>query len=322
MSLRLPTSRCSRSRPLTRAAAATCTVLAVCATMLGVVPNALAQQPQPQPQQQPAGDQAEARRLFEEGLGFVDSEDWTQALDRFTRSRAIVERPSTVLNIATALSRLGRARESVREFEHYLTIATSPADRAGREQVRALMETTRASIARLTLTVSPGTAAVAVDGELSQVGGDVREILVDPGHRVFVVRAAEHTDQTFELDLPPGARISHTITLARVAAAPTTGTLSVTSNVSTAVISIDGEEAGRGSVSREVPPGRRRIDVRAEDYLPFTEQVDVLAGRTATVRADLVEEGGSVFSSPVFWVITGAVVVGAGVTVGVVVATQ
>lgn len=291
---------------------------------LVLAPRVLAQQPQPQPQpQQPAGDQAEARRLFEEGIHAVDGEQWAEALDRFTRSRAIVERPSTVLNIATALSRLGRARESVREFEHYLTIATSPADRAQREQVRSLMETTRASIARLTLTVAPETAAVTVDGEAMQVGGGVRELLLDPGHRVFVVRAAGHTDQTFELELAPGSRITHSITLARVAAAPTTGTLSVTASVPTAVISIDGEEAGRGSVTRETAPGRRRVDVRAIDYLPFTEEVSVLAGQTATVRADLVEESsGGVFSSPVFWVVTGVVVVGAGVTVGVVVATQ
>lgn len=270
----------------------------------------------------PAGDQAEARRLFEEGIRAIDAQQFEQALDLFTRSRAIVERPSTVLNIATVLSRLGRARQSVHEFERYLEVSDPRADRQAREQVRQLMETTRASIARFVLSVTPATAAVTVDGEVMQIGGELRELQLDPGHHTVTVRAAGHNDQSFEVDLAPGSRSDRIVRLEAVAQAPTTGTLSVTASVPTAEISIDGTVAGRGSVTQTSAPGRRRIDVRAEDYLPFTREVDVLAGQTATVRADLVAESHSVFASPVFWVVTGAVVVGAGVTVGVVVATQ
>ncbi len=65
--------------------------------------------------------------------------------------------------------------------------------------------------------------------------------------------------------------------------------------------------------------GRRSIVVRAPGYTPFTWSGDVVSGTNAAVHVDLqrIPSGGSVFEEPLFWIITGVVLAGAGIGIGV-----
>ena len=55
-----------------------------------------------------ANDVALARQLFEQGIAFVDEEDWTQAADRFQRSLELRPSPIVAYNLGSALVELGR----------------------------------------------------------------------------------------------------------------------------------------------------------------------------------------------------------------------
>jgi hypothetical protein len=65
--------------------------------------------------------------------------------------------------------------------------------------------------------------------------------------------------------------------------------------------------------------GRHSVVVRAPGYTPFTWSGDVVAGTVAAVDVDLqrIPSGGSVFEEPLFWIITGVVLAGAGIGVGI-----
>ncbi|MEM6955233.1 MAG: tetratricopeptide repeat protein [Myxococcota bacterium] len=70
----------------------------------------------------------------------------------------------------------------------------------------------------------------------------------------------------------------------------------------------------------EADPGRRGLTAEREGYEPYTWEGDLSDGETRTLEVEMVEvpsESRSVFRSPIFWAITGAVLVGAGVGVGI-----
>jgi hypothetical protein len=77
--------------------------------------------------------------------------------------------------------------------------------------------------------------------------------------------------------------------------------------------------AADGPTRIECDGGRRSLVVRAPGYTPFTWSGDVVAGTTASVEVELarIPSGSSVFEEPLFWIITGVVLAGAGIGIGV-----
>ena len=187
--------------PVLRASALRiCCVLVV---MASAVPGALAQAP----------DTARARALFETGVARAAEESWAEALSAFRESRAIVERPSTVYNIATTLQRLGRYREAIVAIDDYLRISDPSADAAQREAASGLRATLDRALAHLALTIEPGDARVTVDARHVGGEGQQRDVRLDPGDHVVVVAAPGHAEERIELSLAPGERIERSVRL-------------------------------------------------------------------------------------------------------------
>jgi tetratricopeptide (TPR) repeat protein len=71
--------------------------------------------------------------------------------------------------------------------------------------------------------------------------------------------------------------------------APTTGTLRITSTVPGALVAVDGRSLGEAPVAAplSLQPGRHRLSVRGEGYVPFESEVQVEAGVTTAAHADL-----------------------------------
>lgn len=71
--------------------------------------------------------------------------------------------------------------------------------------------------------------------------------------------------------------------------APTTGTLRITSTVPGALVAVDERSLGETPVAAplSLPPGRHRLSVRGEGYVPFESEVQVEAGVTTGAHADL-----------------------------------
>ncbi|MCC7542732.1 MAG: PEGA domain-containing protein [Deltaproteobacteria bacterium] len=275
--------------------------------------------------QQPSQAQMqEARTLFERGIQLIDEERWGEALEYLRRSRAIVERPSTVFNIAAALLRLGRPTEGIEALQAFLRIVDRNAEAQRYAEAQQMLTTAQGSVVRLTLTVSPAHARVRVDGTDREGEGPTREILLDPGRRAVEATAPGFDSRTLTVEALPGARETRSITLQAAARAPgaTVGRLVISSNVAGAEIIIDGREVGTGRASVDLRPGRHRMEVRAPGYVTLRQVVNAEAGDVANLEAVLERERpgqGSVLTSPIFWTIVGgAVAIGAGVTIGVV----
>jgi hypothetical protein len=158
---------------------------------------------------------AEARTLFDEGVGFADRERWGEALAYFQRSRALVERPSTVFNIANALVRLGRHREALGAFADYLRLSDPVRDAERRAEALRMRDESQAALATLALTdVAPG-AAVRLDGALQPGEGASRELVFDPGAHAVDVTLDAWQPLRFEFTALPGAHLTRSAAMQR-----------------------------------------------------------------------------------------------------------
>ena len=156
--------------------------------------------PTPAPPSTPAGDEPdapiaadatteEARKLFAEGLEFVESEDWVQAEERFRRVLAMRGSHVVAYNLASALEHLGRLVEAAELLRPVARDASvEPRTKAAAERLLAQVEP---RIGSLTVRLSGDShgALVRLDDKQVQISEQVLTVSVDPGsHRVVVER--------------------------------------------------------------------------------------------------------------------------------------
>jgi len=110
---------------------------------------------------------------------------------------------------------------------------------------------------------------------------------------------------------------------ARAAAqsAPTEGTLRLSANRDGSEVQLDGASAGQTpwDQPRDVTPGRHRLAVLREGYVPFRSEVSVEAGVTTAAYADLVPETRyrAIRADRIFtWITWGLAVASLGVSIG------
>jgi hypothetical protein len=164
-----------------------------------------------------AQDTGEARSLFEQGLAAAREQRWDDALQAFRSSLAIVERPSTLLNLAAAEAETGHVTSSVTSYRRFLELA--PARDAHRRSAEAALAAAQARLAHLSLHVEgrqPGDS-VSLDQLTLMPAALEAPIDVDPGpHTVTITRAGREVAHA-QLTLADGA--SETLAVAVVAAA-------------------------------------------------------------------------------------------------------
>jgi len=86
----------------------------------------------------------QARALFEAGIAASRQARWSDAEDLFERSRRLVEKPSTLLNLAIAQVNLGHGRAALESLAQLDAIADPSAHAAVLERARSLREEARA----------------------------------------------------------------------------------------------------------------------------------------------------------------------------------
>lgn len=156
--------------------------------------------------------EVEAQRLFRRGLELGEQDRWSEALELFRRSRALVERPSTLFNIGYALFRLGRFGEAVETFDAYLATPGVETSGLAAEAARRREEAQR-SLATLTLELSPADARVAVDGDPRTGEGSPRTLALDPGRHVLRASAPDHEEAQLELSVLAAEAVTRSLTL-------------------------------------------------------------------------------------------------------------
>lgn len=256
-----------------------------------------------------AADQAEARRLFDAGRAHADAERWPDAVTAFEGSRALLERASTLFNLASALVRVGRALDALETLDALERIADPHRDRAllaGAPDLRARAES---SIRHVVLTVEPSGASVEVDGEPIEGAGARRELTLDPGPHAASVAMQGYETQHVEIAIGNDAiEVALRARAARVHVEP---------SLTSASVSIDGTPRGIGVVDVELEPGSHVLEVTAHGHEPLTRQVDVMPGDSLTIAADLVALPVVVASGPDLPLIIGLGVGGAVLIAGI-----
>lgn len=131
----------------------------------------------------------EARRLFAEGLEFVEDQDWVQAEERFRRVLATRGSHVVAYNLASALEHLGRLVEAAELLRPVARDASvEPRTKVAAERLLAQIEP---RIGSLTVRLSGDSqgALVRLDDKQVQISEQVLTVSVDPGaHRVVVER--------------------------------------------------------------------------------------------------------------------------------------
>lgn len=258
-----------------------------------------------------------ARELFEQGVSYASQERWGEALEYFRRSRALVQRPSTLFNIGVALLRLGRPTEALRALDDYLRTADPQGDAERRAEARRMLEVALQSTARLTVGVEPPAAEVRVDGERVPGEGATREVQLDPGDHRIEASADGYEPVEREVSVLPGERRTTRLQLEVAPGRVEPGRIAITSNVSDAAIRLDGQLVGRGTWSGTAEPGRHRVEVRAAGHRPFERAVELETGREVELHAALrATDDTRLVTEPVFWIVTAAAVAAVGLGVG------
>ena len=257
---------------------------------------------------------ARARAAFERGVAMSGEERWAEALAAFEESRALVERPSTLFNIATALQRLGRARDAIRVAENYLVISNARRDAEQRAAATMLIDVLRTTLATLTLEIVPADSVVEIDGRIEPTdAGGHRVITLDPGEHRLLLSANGRVTRRERISLASGQRQALRIELALPPPSPSF--IAVHSSVATARIEIDDHDVGRGIVEHELAAGRHRVAVSADGYIALERSVALVPGQHVRLDAALREVPMTLWQEPWFWVVAGTLVVGATVTI-------
>jgi hypothetical protein len=143
---------------------------------------------------------AEAQGLFRHAVELGDQDRWAEALVLFRRSLELVPRPSTQFNVGFALFRLGQFREAIAVLDAYLA-ATEGDESPLRAEATTRRAQAVASLAALTVEVSPPDAQLRIDGAVDPSTGASRTLALDPGRHLLLATAPDHHDGQLEVSL-------------------------------------------------------------------------------------------------------------------------
>lgn len=274
---------------------------------------------------------AEARALFERGAELADEQRYAEAAEAFERSFALVERASTLFNLALCHYALGRHVEAIAVLERYLDLpragpdepddpggaAPEGLDEASRADAVRMLAHARRSVGTLALSVVPADARVSVDGRAVE-GGANRSLEVNPGTHVVRAEAPHHDPVLLEVSVARGARVRRAVQLA-TNRSPARLAVDVPEHPEARIL-VDGEPAGRGRARLSLDAGTHRVRVEAPDRLPLERALALDWNERASLSVAALRErpAPSLAEQPLFWAMAGgaALAVGAALAIG------
>ncbi len=214
-------------------------------------------------------------------------------------------------NLALAQRAVGRYRGSVVSLRAFLRAVSATADPALVSQAEQLLQDSSTAVCRLEVSVDPVAARVRVDGQDVELTGSALEL--DPGEHTVTATAEGYANAERRVRLSRGSNSVASLTLVR---ANELSFLHVESDVSEALVRIDGREIGHGTIDEVIRAGRHTVDVLGPHHHPFSREIQSFVGQRQSIRASLRDRR-TVFDSPWFWVTTG-VIIAAGVTTAII----
>lgn len=168
----------------------------------------------PTPTSEPtAAELATARQLFGEALAAQDQGRCADAIPIYERIARIAVSPVLYLRIGTCNESLGRVVEAINALELATQEAEKKHDKEVAAESRAHLAKLRPKVARLAVQVPEGAEGVeiTIDGRSVSAALAGATMLVDPGRRHVVVRAANY-EKAFEADVATAAEQPSTVT--------------------------------------------------------------------------------------------------------------
>lgn len=280
--------------------------------------------------QEPEGDAegGRARQAFVTGTEHAREARWAEALTAFEEAARLRPHAVTSYNIGACERALGLYTRAQHTLKHALV-----QHEQGQQLPETLVERTRGFLkqldtllVRLTLTVKPGGAAIAVDGRpLEKIAnvdnkpafvagtrppGDAEAIraetfvvVLDPGARVITLSRKGFNTAVVNRTFANGAVTALKLELDRLPA-----TLRIRSQPGAGIVTVDRKDVGPTPLDVVRPAGRYHVMVEKEGFVPYESNVRVRPGERLDVYARLTEDQPGIEERWWFWASLGTVV--------------
>jgi hypothetical protein len=187
-------------------------------------------------QQPSAGDVAQARELFNEGLALRDKGDLAGAIEKLRAADALARTPITGIELGRTYLSAGKLVEARETLLAVGRLRVTPQETARSTSARAeaarLAEQVRARIPSLVIQISGvpiESVAVTIDGAAVPTEALTAPRLVNPGSHVLVATSTSGGSTTTKVDVKEGESrtVQLTITFTGGAPAPPAGTVTL-----------------------------------------------------------------------------------------------
>lgn len=145
-----------------------------------------------------------AKALFEQGLALMKKNHWSQAEKKFRNSNDLVNRSSSLFNLALCLTHQGRARESLEVLSLIGEDHENPNSGDLLEYKQKLTEQLLNKLGTLRLDVYPGIARIAIDDRPIEKTGKTRRIYLNPGDHIVIATAEGFSSTRLEISIEAG----------------------------------------------------------------------------------------------------------------------
>ncbi len=224
-----------------------------------------------------------AKAEFEAGKVLFQDKDFANAIVKFERAYELSHDPRLLWNIALCQKNLRRYTRMMTTLGRYREDKSPLITDQDRKDASSLIETVKAFISPLTLSVSEPGARIFVDGE--EVGKTPLSgpILLDVGKRKIRITKAGFKDQEKTLEVAGGGELSLSATLEKDLHR---GRLLVAAGADD-LIAIDGKAVGRARWEGVLPSGGHTLRVSAPGMAIYQSEVTIQDDQLRRVEVTL-----------------------------------
>jgi hypothetical protein len=163
-------------------------------------------------------DATAARDLFDRGVKLTEQARWDEAEAAFARSAEAAPNANCLLNLAVARFQLRRPLGGIAALDRLASLDDASPEQ--RERALAIRDRLEIQVSVVSLTLSPATAEVQIDGAPLRGASSLRSVRLDPGDHLIAASAVGFVTLTRIAKTEPGGTTPLAITLAPIAASP------------------------------------------------------------------------------------------------------